>query len=235
MSALLTAPFFEIGPKNLLRRPELEELARAAGEASREFGVAVVITVPNVMVAPIAELDTGVLVFGQSMGPDRLGASFGRVTAEGLLDAGAVGVMLNHDADPLDAATLAATVDRAHETGLETIVCAGTESAALAFTALAPSAVLIEPPDLIGTIGGAERDWVRPLTEEMHRVDAHVLAMHAGGVSSPIVARGIMAAGADGTGSTSGVLTAQDPLVAAAHFIAAARAGWDDARSTARL
>jgi triosephosphate isomerase len=44
-----------------------------------------------------------------------------------------------------------------------------------------------------------------------------------------------MAAGADGTGSTSGVLTAQDPLVAAGHFIAAARAGWDDARDTAEL
>jgi triosephosphate isomerase len=40
-----------------------------------------------------------------------------------------------------------------------------------------------------------------------------------------------MAAGADGTGSTSGVLTADDPIAAARSFIAAARAGWDDAHT----
>jgi triosephosphate isomerase len=36
-----------------------------------------------------------------------------------------------------------------------------------------------------------------------------------------------MAVGADGTGSTSGVIGADDPLSAARSFIAATRAGWD--------
>jgi len=141
--------------------------------------------------------------------------------------------MLNHDSNPLDEQRLTATVHRAREIGLDTIVCADTDSAALHYTALAPTAVLIEPPDLIGTTGSGERDWVRPITEAMRQIDPRVLAMHAGGVSSPLIARAIMTAGADGTGSTSGVLTAADPLVAARHFIAGTRAGWDDARTTA--
>ena len=229
MTRPLTAPFFEIGPKNLLRRPELEAIARAAGEAGREYGVSVVLTVPTAMIAPFAELGTGVLVFGQSLDADRPGPSFGRVTAEALLDAGADGVMLNHDAAPIDPAVLPGIVDRARDAGLGTIVCAGTEQEALAAARLAPTAVLVEPPDLIGTIGGGDRDWVRPVTDALRGVDDRVLAMHAGGVATPLIARGIMAAGADGTGSTSGILTADDPTIAAAHFIAAARAGWDDA------
>jgi triosephosphate isomerase len=233
MTFALTAPFFEIGPKNLLRRGDLELLARAAARAGAEHGVCVVLTVPNAMVAPIADLGTGVHVFAQSMDPDRLGSSFGRVTAEALVDAGAAGAMLNHDAHPLDDDTLTQTVGRAQELGLATIVCAGSRADALRYTALTPTAVLIEPADLIGTIGGADRDWVRPVTEAMRQLDSGVLAMHAGGVSSPLVARAIMATGADGTGSTSGILTAPDPLVAATQFIAATRAGWDDARVAA--
>ena len=53
--------------------------------------------------------------------------------------------------------------------------------------------------------------------------------MHAGGVSSPEVAEALMAAGADGTGSTSGVLNATDPGSAVHTFIAATRSGWDRA------
>jgi triosephosphate isomerase len=228
----LRAPFFEIGPKNLLRRTELEQLARAAGRACSEYDVDVVLTVPTSMVAPIAELRTGVQVFAQNMDTDTLGASVGRVTAESLVDAGAAGVMLNHDSNPLTEEELLLAVRRAQETGLQTMVCAGSASDALRYTDLRPTAVLLEPAALIGTTGGGARGWIRPTNAAMRGVDPDVLAMHAGGVASPSIARRIMAAGADGTGSTSGVLTADNPLAAARSFIAAARAGWDDAHAS---
>ncbi|MEV8148444.1 triose-phosphate isomerase [Arthrobacter sp. NPDC080073] len=229
----LTAPFFEIGPKNFLRRAELEALAHAAGRAGSEFDVAVVLTVPVAMVAPIAVLRTGVLVFAQGMDADLPGDSVGRVTAEALVDAGAAGVMLNHDSNPLDNNSLALTVRRAKSVELQTIVCAGTETDATRYTALGPTAVLFEPPELIGTSADSVRAWIPGATAAMREVHPGVLAMHAGGVASPSIARAIMAAGADGTGSTSGVLTADDPLAAARLFIAAARAGWDHARTGA--
>ena len=160
-----------------------------------------------------------------------LGDSMARVTAESLVDVGAAGVMLNHDSNPLSDDELALAVDRAHGVGLHTIVCAADEEQALRFAALEPTAVLFEPPELIGTAGAGDRDWVGSSTTSIHDAGRGVLAMHAGGVATPSIAEDIMAAGADGTGSTSGVLSADDPAAAAHAFIAAARAGWDTAHA----
>lgn len=91
----------------------------------------------------------------------------------------------------------------------------------------------LRTPELIGTAGNAVRAWIPGTTAVMREAHPDVLVMHAGGVASPSIARAIMAAGADGTGSTSGVLTADNPCAAARSFIAAARAGWDDAQTDA--
>ncbi|MHC5797125.1 triose-phosphate isomerase [Lacisediminihabitans sp. FW035] len=231
MNSSLSGPFFEIGPKNLLRLAELEEITKIAGAAGAEFGVSVVVTVPTAFVSLIAGLSTGVLVFAQEMSVDKPGPSFGTVTAEALLDAGAAGVMLNHDSNPLDPNSLSLSVARAKEVGLAAIVCAGTESDAERFASLEPDVILFEPPELIGTVGGSPRNWIAQSNQSVHRAYPDVLMMHAGGVGSPEIAEAIMAAGADGTGSTSGVLGAIDPPAAARRFIAATRAGWNTAHS----
>lgn len=229
MTGLAAGPFFEIGPKNLLRRAALEPLALAAGRASADFGVTVVLTVPAPLVTAVATLFSGVLVFAQGMDVAVPRDALGRVTAADLADAGAAGVMLNHDSNPLGPAALEAALSEARDSGLEAIVCAGTEEFAMSAAALAPTVVLYEPPALIGGAGDGERPWIPAVTAAIHA--SGVRAMHAGGISSPTIARAVMAAGADGTGSTSGVVLAADPPAAASAFIAAARAGWDDAHS----
>ncbi len=229
MTTPITAPFFEIGPKNLLRRNEIEAVAAAAGRAGADFGVTVLITVPTALIAPVHDLGTGVFVLGQGMDAEGLGTSMNRVTAESLVDAGAWGVMLNHDADPLDGDKLGLAIQRARDVGLATIVCAGTNDEAVRFATLRPTVVLFEPPELIGTGATVTRNWVAESTTAIHLAGRGVLAMHAGGISTPEVAQAVMAACADGTGSTSGVLSADDPAESARRFIAAARAGWDEA------
>jgi triosephosphate isomerase (TIM) len=229
------APFFEIGPKSRLRLAQLEVLARAAGRAGRRFGVNVVLTVPTAFIGPLHALDSGVLLFAQGMDADSMGDGMGRVFAESLVDAGASGVMLNHDSNPLPPGTSAVTLRRAADCGLSTIVCAGTEPEVEAFASLEPSAILFEPPSLIGTAAAGERAWIGPVDQVVRRISPQVLMMHAGGVATPAVAHRIMRAGADGTGSTSGVLDAEDPVVAARDFIAATRAGWDAARDRGRI
>lgn len=224
------APFFEIGPKNLLRRSEIEAVAVAAGRAGADHGVTVLLTVPTALVFPVHCLGSGVLVLGQGMDTEGLGASMNRVTAESLVDAGAWGVMLNHDADPLDGDQLELAMQRARDVDLATVVCAGTEPEAVRFAGLGPAVVLFEPPDLIGIASTGTRKWIAASTEAIHLAGGDdVMAMHAGGISTPEIARAVMAAGADGTGSTSGVLSAVDPAEAAHRFIAATRAGWDEA------
>jgi triosephosphate isomerase len=188
-------------------------------------------TVPTTLIAPIADLRTGVLVFAQAMDPELPGDSMGRVRAESRVDAGADGVMLNHDSNPLDQDTIARSVSRAQQMGLRTIVCAGSHGEAVQAARLTPDAILFEPPELIGTAGNAPRPWIPEANQAIRQVCRNVLTMHAGGVGTPDIARSIMATGADGTGSTSGILTAADPRAAARAFIAAARAGWDDAHT----
>ncbi|MFY0407757.1 triose-phosphate isomerase [Solicola sp. PLA-1-18] len=227
MSPPIRAPFFEIGPKNLLRRGEVEALAAAAGRAGADHDVCVILTVPTAFVAPVHDLDTGVHVMAQGMDLDLPGPSMHRVTAEALVDAGATGVMLNHDADPLEPDELERAIERAQQVGLNTVVCAATEADAVRSASLGPTVVLLEPPELIGGSDAGPRTWIAPSTAAVHSAAPHVLAMHAGGVATPRVAHDIVAAGADGTGSTSGVLGAHDPLAAARAFIAATRAGWD--------
>jgi triosephosphate isomerase len=223
------APVFEIGPKNLLRRSVIERIVVAAGQAAEDYGVTVLVTVPTALVAPVRELGTAVSVLAQGMSSEGIGPTMNRVTAESLADAGAHGVMVNHDADPLDERTLRLVLDRARTTGLHTVVCAGTEAEACRAAGIGTDAVLLEPPDLIGTDTSAPRDWVAPSTSAVKSVDPDVLVLHAGGVSTPAVAEAVMASGADGTGATSGVVLATDPAAAARSFIAATRAGWDRA------
>jgi triosephosphate isomerase len=92
----LSVPFFEIGPKNVLRRPELHGLLAAAQLHSRRHGVSVIATLPVTEIEPAARLFPDLHLFAQHMDPDLPGNSVGRVIGEALADAGASGVMLNH-------------------------------------------------------------------------------------------------------------------------------------------
>ena len=228
MRAGLTEPFFEFGPKNLLRLPEIVGVAAAGQAAGAGCGVSVVVTVPTALIAPVRAAVPDVLVFAQGMDLDELGPSVGRVTAESLADAGADGVMLNHVANPLAPDRLRCGVGRAHANDLMTMVCAGTAEEVRHLLPLRPTTILFEPPDLIGHTGGTDRPWIQRVDDEVRAVAPGVLMMHAGGVGTPSDARQIMRSGAAGTGSTSGVLRDESPARAVGWFIEAVRRGFDD-------
>jgi triosephosphate isomerase len=224
----LSEPFFEFGPKNLLRLPEIIEVAAAAQDAGARCGVSVIVTVPTALIAAVRAAVPGVLVFAQGMDLDELGPSVGRVTAESLVDAGADGVMLNHVGNPLEPDRLRCGIRRAHANDLMTMVCAGTEEEVRRLLPSRPTTVLFEPPDLIGHTGGSDRPWIRQVDDEVRTAAPEVLMMHAGGVGTPTDAFQIMRSGAAGTGSTSGVLRDESPARAVGRFIAAVRRGFDD-------
>ncbi len=224
----LTAPFFEVGPKNLLRLPDIVKIAKAAQSAGEHDRVSVILTVPTALISQAKGSAPSAFVFAQGMDLEGLGPSVGRVIPESLVDAGADGVMLNHDSNQLKRDELRLSIHRAHETGLITMVCAGTESDVIQLLPLRPTIILFEPPEFIGHPGGTGRPWIAQVNAKTRAVAPEVLMMHAGGVGTPEDAYQIMRSGADGTGSTSGVLRDEKPTRAVELFIAAARRGFDD-------
>jgi triosephosphate isomerase (TIM) len=223
-----TAPFFEVGPKNLLRLPDIIEVAVAAESAGAREQVSVILTVPTALISRTKAAAPNVFVFAQGMDLESLGPSVGRVIPESLVDAGADGVMLNHDSNPLTRDELRMSIERAQETGLLTMVCAGTDSEVVQLLPLRPTIILFEPPELIGHTGGAVRPWIAGTNATAHALEPSVLMMHAGGVGAPEDVYQIMRSGADGTGSTSGVLRDVSPAHAVERFISAARRGFND-------
>jgi triosephosphate isomerase len=225
----VTAPFFEIGPKNMLRRPELHRLLAAAQRHSQRSGVAVIATLPVTEIEPARLLFPDLYLFAQHMDPERPGRSVGRVIAEALADAGADGVMLNHADHQLPLDQVAAAVERAQANGLLTLACAADERDAAFIAALSPDILLYEPRAMIGHAGGARRPWIPQVNALVRAIAPGTLIMHAGGVATPEDARNVIRAGAVGTGATSAIVKAHDRSEIIEGFLSAVRDAWDGA------
>ena len=226
MTDSIRAPFFEIGPKNLLRRAELHKLLAVAQLHSQQYGVALIATLPVTEIEPARPLFPDLHLFAQHMDPDPPGRSVGRVIAEALADAGADGVMLNHADHQLPLDQVAAAVERARANGLLTLACAADEPEAAAIAALSPDILLYEPRAMIGHRGGARRPWIPQVNALVRAIAPGTLSMHAGGVATPEDARNVIRAGAAGTGATSAIVNARDPSEIIEGFLGAVRDAW---------
>ena len=144
-------PFFEIGPKSYLYGDDILELAIAADKASEKYGVDIIFTTPVVDIRRVRENTKNIHVFAPHMDAIVPGRGLADILPESLVAAGADGVMLNHCEKPLDFETLKATITRANEVGLTTIVCADSMADASKIATLAPDIIVAEPSELIGT------------------------------------------------------------------------------------
>jgi triosephosphate isomerase (TIM) len=223
----LTAPFFEIGPKNYLSRKELLELSSAASVASAAYDVRVIITPPALDLEIVKALEPELWVFAQGMDLAQLGPSTGALLPEALADVGADGVLLNHPERPLSDDDVAAGVERAHRCHLLAMVCAEDESQARTVATYGADIVLSEPRRLIGTSIGAARPWIPHVNRAVSEANPHALVMHGGGIAHPSDVLNVMSQGADGTGCTSAVVFADDRLAVTHSLIRAVREGWD--------
>jgi triosephosphate isomerase (TIM) len=223
----IKVPFFEIGPKNMLRRPELHKLLAVAQLHSQRYGVSLIATLPVTEIEPASLLFPDIHLFAQHMDPDMLGPSVGRIIAEALADAGADGVMLNHADHQMRLDQVAAAVERAKANGLITLACAADERDAASIAALSPDILLYEPRAMIGHGGGARRPWIPQINALVRAIAPRTLIMHAGGVATPDDARNVIRAGAAGTGATSAIVKAHDRSEIIEGFLSAVRDAWD--------
>jgi triosephosphate isomerase (TIM) len=225
----ITPPFFEIGPKAYLYGEQVLALARHADAMSAKYGVQIIFTPQSVDIRLLASEMQRVLVFAQHMDSLEVGRGIGSVLPEAVKAAGAAGVLLNHAEKKLTMDELQRTMERAGEVGLATMVCADNLEQAIAIAKLQPDIIIAESPELIGVgkRGQNDQQVISKTNQAVWNVNPMIRVLHGAGISCGQDVYDIIAAGAQGAGSTSGILKAPDPFAMLEEMISAVRAAWD--------
>jgi len=224
----IKAPFFEIGPKSYLYGQDVIDLAIAADAASEKYDVDIIFTTPIVEIARVKAATKRIHVFAPHMDPIYPGRGLADVLPESLVAAGAEGVMLNHVEKPLGLHVLKQTIERADEVGLTTIVCTDSCMEAAMVAKLRPNIIVAEPSELIGTGVSCGPEYVAAATNAVKDVDPDILVLTAAGIANGEDVYNTIIAGADATGSSSGVAKAADRAAMVDEMIAAVRKAWDE-------
>ena len=224
----IKAPFFEIGPKSYLYGEDVIELAKAADAASVKYGVDIIFTTPIVEIARVKAATKHIHVFAPHMDPLRPGRGLADILPESLVAAGAEGVMLNHVEKQVSVSTLRETIQRADEVGLATIVCADSMVEASMIAKLRPNIIVCEPSELIGTGVSVGSEYVEAAMHAVKDVDPEIMVLTAAGIANGQDVYNTIIAGADATGSSSGVAKAPDRAAMVDEMIGAVRKAWDE-------
>ncbi len=209
--AKVEAPFLIVNPKSYLYGQKSLELAKAADAVAKDTGLQIFFTCPYADIRLIKENTENLVVCAQSMDPLTPGRGMGHVLPESLKEAGAEAVFLNHAENTKTVTELYATINRARELDMITIVCADSTVEAKALANMNPDIVLAEPTDLIGTGQVADDSYTIETVKSLHEVNPNVYVMIASGVSTADDCYNVIKLGADGTGATSGILNAPSP------------------------
>ena len=221
-------PFFEIGPKSYLYGQDVIDLAIAADKASEKYDVDIIFTTPVVEIARVKAATKRIHVFAPHMDPLRPGRGLADTLPESLVAAGAEGVMLNHCEKPLSLSVLKETIARAREVGLTTIVCSDSCTEASMIAMLKPDIIVAEPTELVGTGVSCGPEYVAAATRAVKDVDPDILVLTAAGIANGKDVYDTIIAGADATGSSSGVAKAADRAAMVDEMISAVRRAWDE-------
>lgn len=227
----IKAPFFEIGPKSYLFGDDVLNLAIAADKAAEKYDVDIIFTTPVVDIRRVKENTSRIHVFAPHMDPLYPGRGLADTLPESLVAAGCEGVMLNHVEKQVSREVLEKTMRRADEVGLTTIVCADSCKDASEIAALKADIIVAEPSELIGTGVSVGPEYVEAATKAVKDVAPETLVLTAAGIHDGNDVYNTIKAGADATGSSSGIAgikTEEGRIAMIDEMIGALRKAWDE-------
>ncbi len=221
-------PFFEVGPKAYLYGEDMLKLAKAIDKVAIKYDVDIIVTPQYTDIPLLAQNTERILVFAQHMDSLPVGRGLGSVLPEAVKAAGAVGVMLNHAEKPLTMEEVEATIKRADEVGLATIVCADTVEDVKTIAKMGPNLIVAEPTDLIGTGQTSDSNYVIETIKTVEAINPDIMVLQGAGISNGEDVYNTIKLGAQATGSTSGIIKAEDPEAMVEEMISALRRAWDE-------
>ncbi len=199
-------------------------VATAVGDVADDTTARLAVAPQPTDIAAVA--DHGVETWAQHVDSIDSGSHTGHVRPRSVANAGATGTLLNHSERRRTLAEIDGAISRADDVGLETIVCANNPAQISAVSALSPTAVAVEPPELIGSgtpVSQADPEIVREAVAGATAIDESVSVLCGAGISSGDDVAAASELGSDGVLLASGVALADDParalngLVAGVH------------------
>lgn len=208
MKRKIRVPFLIVNPKAYIYGQESLELAKVCDELAEQYDLDIIFTAQHVDIRMVAEATEHIIVTAQHLDGIVPGRGMGHILPEGVKDAGAQAVVLNHAEHPLTVDQLDKAIKRANELDLVTIVCCDLPEAAKAVATLGPDMMICEPTSLIGTGSTSSDDYIHATNAAVKSVSEEILILQAAGVSTGDDVYKVVMEGAHGSGGTSGILNA---------------------------
>jgi len=149
-------------------------------------GVSVVVA-PQIPDIYRVSLAVDIPVFSQHLDPGDPGRYTGHVLGETLVEAGCSGTLINHSEKRMQLADIEDAIRKAETLGLYTIVCTNNPLVSVAAAALNPSAIAVEPPELIGTgisVTQAQPEVISGTVDQIRVVNKNVTILCGAGIST---------------------------------------------------
>ncbi len=192
------------------------DFARIAERVNEKTGISIAIA-PQLVDLASMTVSSETPVFAQHIDPVYYGKYTGHVLPEAVADAGAYGTLLNHSEHQISLEQIEATIKRAREVDLVTVVCADTVETAKRVALFSPDAIAIEPPELIGSgisVSTAQPEIVSGSVEAVHSINKDIKVLCGAGITNGEDASAALDLGAKGILVASGVVKAPDPYKA---------------------
>jgi len=189
------------------------KLAKTAEKISLETEVCIGLAPQFVDIASIAST-VSVPVFAQHIDPIAPGRFTGHILPEAIREAGAVGTLINHSERQLKPADIDATITRARESDLLSVVCANSAAVSAATAAFKPNMIAVEPPELIGTgipVSKAKPEVVSGTVDLVKSINPDVVILCGAGITRGEDVAAALRLGTEGVLVASGVVKAKDP------------------------
>ncbi len=189
------------------------DIAKAGEKAAKEYGIEVIVIPPATELRRIAS-EVSIPVFAQHADPYDFGAYTGWLPIAALKEMNIKGVLVNHSEHRLRLDEIVAIVEAAKKHGLETLVCADTPIAAAAVAAIKPTALAVEPPELIGTgiaVSKAKPEIITNTVQKVREVNKDVIILTGAGISTAEDVEAAIRLGTAGVLVASAIMKAQNP------------------------
>jgi triosephosphate isomerase len=187
-------------------------LSKIAEQVSLETGSTIAVCPHTVDIRSMAE-EVEIPIFAQHIDANDFGSFTGNNLIEAVLEAGALGSLVNHSEHRLTLAEIEKIISKSREKNFFTCVCSNNIQTSKAIAALSPLACAMEPPELIGSgISVTTRpELVKETIASIHEINANVVPLVGAGVSSAQDVTEALKLGAKGVLLASGFVKAKNP------------------------